>query len=98
MLIFCSIVGVRTDGDCSPSRSVSSSSMTTRRPRRGVDPVPVVNQGIDHEGQTSVLPLRRHVHAAARRRGHRPPATRPGRALEGSAAARTTRGLNAVIE
>jgi hypothetical protein len=25
---FCSIVGVRTDGDCSPSRSVSSSSMT----------------------------------------------------------------------
>ena len=25
---FCSIVGVRTDGDCSPSRSVSSSSIT----------------------------------------------------------------------
>jgi hypothetical protein len=26
--IFCPMVGVRTDGDCSPSRSVSSSSMT----------------------------------------------------------------------
>jgi hypothetical protein len=28
MRIFCSISGQRTDGDCSPSRSVSSSSMT----------------------------------------------------------------------
>ena len=26
--IFCAIVGVRTDGDCNPSRSVSSSSIT----------------------------------------------------------------------
>ena len=55
--IFCSIVGVRTDGDCNPSRSVSSSSITTRRLRRRADLVPVVDQGIDHEGQTSVLPL-----------------------------------------
>ena len=27
--IFSSIVGVRTDGDCNPSRSVSSSSIAT---------------------------------------------------------------------
>ena len=27
---FCSMTGLRTDGDCSPSRSVSSSSMTDR--------------------------------------------------------------------
>ena len=41
--IFCSIVGQRTDGDCRPSRSVSSSSITGR----GVcsdAPVPVVDE------------------------------------------------------
>jgi len=32
-LIFWSMVGVRTEGDCSPSRSVSSSSMATPRGR-----------------------------------------------------------------
>ncbi len=31
MSIFSSIVGVRTDGDCRPSRSVSSSSIATGR-------------------------------------------------------------------
>jgi hypothetical protein len=28
MRIFCSMLGVRTEGDCNPSRSVSSSSWT----------------------------------------------------------------------
>ena len=38
--IFCAIVGVRTDGDCSPSRSVSSSSMT----RFGLAGAPILFQ------------------------------------------------------
>ena len=46
--IFCSMVGVRTDGDCSPSRSVSSSSITARRLGRRADLVPVVDQGFEH--------------------------------------------------
>ena len=40
-----SMVGQRTDGDCSPSRSVSSSSSTRRRLRR-VGLVPVVDQRV----------------------------------------------------
>ena len=43
-----SMVGVRTDGDCSPSRSVSSSSITRGGLRRRADLVPVVDQGFEH--------------------------------------------------
>ena len=44
MRIFWSIVGVRTDGDCSPSRSVSSSSITRVAGDGRVDGVPVVDE------------------------------------------------------
>ena len=47
-----------TDGDCRPSRSVSSSSITRGGCGRRADPVPVVDQGIDHSAMTSDALLR----------------------------------------
>ena len=53
MRSFWSIVGARTDGDCRPSRSVSSLSCTTRRLRRRRLEVPVEDQVI-HDGTSSL--------------------------------------------